>query len=751
MAEPFEDNWDYLSAELEALNSRLRREVARLRQAGPPDRPDVFKGVFISDGEIDHLVEQMSGGEAGTGGAAPQAPDEEAAALLADIAERRRAALARGTYLSLPHLAHLFNLSAFEERLLLLCLAPELDLRYEKFFAYLQDDVSRKRPNVGLALDLLCASSAERLQARALFSPQAPLFRSRLVSFHDDGDTHLLARGLKLDERIVNFLLGTAGLDKQLSACFVPVRPFPGLQSLRWPDELKRQLLGVTGDYLQHMPAGARKLIYNFAGPRGTGRKTLAAALCRELSVPLMFVDVREVLLRHQDFEDAVRRILREAVLQPGAIFLDHFDRLLEDDERADSNRRLLARAIEEFSWLTFLGTQKTWEPSGLFAEHLFLQVELPMPDAGVRARLWESLVGGEDAALAPGADWDELAVKFRLTPGQMRDALTTAHNRARLRGEERPVITPADLHAGCRAQSNQRLAAAARKLSPRHSWADITLPPNELAQLREMCAQLRHRRTVYGSWGFGLKHSLGKGLCALFYGPSGTGKTMAVEIIANELGLEAYKVDLSTVVSKYIGETEKNLSAIFHEAETSNAVLFFDEADALFGKRSEVKDAHDRYANIEINYLLQRMEEFEGLVILATNLRKNIDEAFFRRMHFAVEFPFPDEGQRYLIWRQHFPAAAPVADDIDFNFLAGRLKVAGGNIKNIVVNAAFLAAENSGVIGMKHLIRATRREYEKIGRLCTEAEFDPYHPLLAEHGGAKGGGGDETTADGVR
>jgi SpoVK/Ycf46/Vps4 family AAA+-type ATPase len=287
------------------------------------------------------------------------------------------------------------------------------------------------------------------------------------------------------------------------------------------------------------------------------------------------------------------------------------------------------------------------------------------------------------------------------------------------------------DLVVGCRLQSNQRLGALARKLSPRKGWEDITLPEHAMEQLREICAQVKHRRTVYVEWGFGRKQTLGKGLCVLFYGSSGTGKTLAVEVMARELKLEAFKIDLSTVVSKYIGETEKNLSRVFQEAETGNAILFFDEADALFGKRSEVKDAHDRYANIEIGYLLQRMEEFDGLVILATNLRKNIDEAFFRRMHFAVEFPMPDESHRYRIWKQHLPQSAPVAADIDFDFLSRRVNLAGGNIKSVVVNAAFLAAENSGVIQMKHFLHAVRREYEKIGRLCTDADFAPYHNLL--------------------
>jgi SpoVK/Ycf46/Vps4 family AAA+-type ATPase len=279
----------------------------------------------------------------------------------------------------------------------------------------------------------------------------------------------------------------------------------------------------------------------------------------------------------------------------------------------------------------------------------------------------------------------------------------------------------------GCFAQSNQRLGSLARKLTVKRGWADLTLPRHTLDQLEEICAHVRYRRRVYEEWEFQGRMPHGRGMCALFYGASGVGKTMAVEIIARELQLEAYKIDLSTVVSKYIGETEKNLSRIFAEAESSNAILFFDEADALFGKRSEVKDAHDRYSNIEISYLLQRVEEFEGLVILASNLRKNIDDGFFRRMHFAVEFPLPDAAHRYRIWQQHFPDKAPLGADVDFDFLSRRFPMAGGNIKNIVLNAAFLAASNGGVICMEHLIRATRREYEKTGRVCTETDFAPY------------------------
>jgi SpoVK/Ycf46/Vps4 family AAA+-type ATPase len=244
---------------------------------------------------------------------------------------------------------------------------------------------------------------------------------------------------------------------------------------------------------------------------------------------------------------------------------------------------------------------------------------------------------------------------------------------------------------------------------------------------LREICVQVRHRRTVLEAWGFDKHLAMGKGVNVLFAGQSGTGKTMAAEIIAADLGLELYKVDLSGMVSKYIGETEKNLDKVFTAAREANAILFFDEADALFGKRSEVKDAHDRYANIEVGYLLQKMEEYDGVVILATNLRKNLDDAFIRRLHVAIDFPFPEEPDRMRIWRKVFPPDAPLADDVDLVYLAKQFKLAGGNIRNIALLAAYLSAEDGTTIGMPQIVRAIKREYQKLGKLITETEFGRY------------------------
>lgn len=727
MVKHYENNWDYLMAELGLLDLALGREVLQARHNFAHDQREGFAGLFISEQEVDRLL-----------GHAPEPQVEPPAKLLKaidarrkEIERRKKASLKQDVYLALPRLAQLFGLTPFEEQTVLICLAPELDLKYEKLFAYLQDDITKKRPTIDLILKLLCTTPDEKLRGRSLLSPPATLFRSQILRSQETEEAFSLSRSLRLDERILKFLLAIDGLHQAQAHNIKLLSTKRKLRNLRWSKAIRTRLLGIASEHLRNNLSSGRKLIYHLYGPPGTGKKTLASSLCKELDVALIVIDLNSVLRGGQNFEETVRSLLREAILQPAAVFLENYDQALEKDDEGLFHQQTLARAIEDFSWLTFISTETHLKSTEHFKNHLFLSVELRKPSLRMRASLMKKMTKEATGGTELDTDWGELAAKFHLTPGQMEAAIATARNHAHLREGGQPTLTTRDLYKGCRAYSHQKMATLARKLTLRHTWDDITLPPDSMAQLRELCAQMKYRHKVYSEWAFERKVSLQKGICALFHGQSGTGKTMAVEIVARELRLAAYKIDLSTVVSKYVGETEKNLNAIFREAETANAILFFDEADAIFGKRTEVKDAHDRYANIEINYLLQRLEEFSGVVILATNLRKNIDNAFYRRMDFAIEFPFPDEAGRYLIWKQHFPATAPVADDVDFSFLAERITIPGGNIKNIVLNAAFLAAEQRGAIKMEHLIHATRREYEKIGRMCTEMEFAPYHALL--------------------
>jgi AAA+ superfamily predicted ATPase len=336
-------------------------------------------------------------------------------------------------------------------------------------------------------------------------------------------------------------------------------------------------------------------------------------------------------------------------------------------------------------------------------------------PSHAQRTRLWSEQGSPDEAA--------RLASSFKLGVNEIRAASRMAASLARLRG--RDVAGLAELQAAARLQTRPRLSTLAQKLTPRFTWEDIVLSEDRVEQLREIVAQATHKHTVYEEWGLGEKLTLGRGIAALFAGPSGTGKTMAAELIAGELGLDMYKIDLSGLVSKYIGETEKNLARVFDEAGDSDAVLFFDEADAVFGKRSEVRDSHDRYANIEVGYLLQRLEEHDGIVVLATNLRANIDDAFLRRMRSVIEFPFPEEDDRRRIWERSI-AGAPLQDDVDLGFMAGEYRVSGGNIRNIVLLGAFLAASAGETIGMSHLVRAANREYQKLGRLASAAKQEP-------------------------
>jgi adenylate kinase family enzyme len=371
----------------------------------------------------------------------------------------------------------------------------------------------------------------------------------------------------------------------------------------------------------------------------------------------------------------------------------------------------------------------RTRREAQALADRTVLLVEVPFPSFTERRTAWEAFSGTDGAA--------DVAAKFRLSIEQIVAAAEVSRVAARTRGQDTPE--PADLDLGARHASSSRLGDLAARLSPGYSFDDLVLPDRQRDLLRSISAYLRHRDRVLSEWGYEVTVARTQGLKVLFAGESGTGKTMVAQVLAAELGLDLFRVDLATVVSKYIGETEKNLERIFTAADGSNAILFFDEADALFGKRSEVSDSHDRYANIEVAYLLQRMELYPGAVILATNFKRNIDDAFIRRLDFVVDFPFPEADDRKKIWRLVLPQAAPVSDDIDLDFLATQFKLSGGAIRNCSLAAAFRAADEDGEISMGHLVRAVAQEYGKQGRLTLEADFERFHELIRASG--DGGG----------
>lgn len=720
----YQNSLTHLLDELARIDLLIRMRVLQLRMADS-GAADEFRGLYISEEDVDALLASGFGEDLRCDMNRPQLNRiAEVVKTLEDhIAERKAAGLEDGVELRLERLASLFALSPFEVDAFLACLAPELDLKYERLYSYLQNDVTRKRPSIDLVMTLLCPSFKARLAARGHFSLRSPLVSWRLLHLYDDSpgkQAPLLAKFLKVDERVVDYILGSDEVDAVLLP-FAQVARSQADQEPILENGVKERIVQLAHTYQQ------KPLIFLFLGGYGVGKRTMAEALCRERGMGLLVVDLPRMLEGDLPFETALRLALREALLQNAALYWDRFDLMLDEPRR--SLLHLLVRQLEACPGPTFLAGERNWQPVGALHEVPFIRVQFPIPSYEARKRLWQGHLDSR-FPLAGDVDIDALANKFRFSGGQIRDAIATARNLTLGRGDD--PVAMADLYLACRAHSNQRLSRLARKIRPYYTWADIVLPPDQMRQLREIVNYVKYRPLVFGEWGFEGKLSMNNGPNALFAGPSGTGKTMAAEIVANDLGLDLYKIDLSMVVSKYIGETEKNLNSIFQEAETSNSIIFFDEADALFGKRSEVRDAHDRYANIEIAYLLQKMEEYDGIVILATNLGKNLDEAFVRRMHFTVEFPFPQEDDRRRIWEITFPPEAPRTDDIDLDFLARKFKLAGGNIRNVILSAAFLAAEDGRVIGMEHMIRATRREFQKMGKLVVESDFGRYYHLLS-------------------
>ncbi|MFF5287941.1 ATP-binding protein [Paractinoplanes globisporus] len=403
--------------------------------------------------------------------------------------------------------------------------------------------------------------------------------------------------------------------------------------------------------------------------------------------------DRRLLIVPPPESDTAWQAVVREATLTRSTVVLDLSAPL------PLAGRDVILRA-----------THLTWVLSSQGEQPLESVPDRPWREIAIH----DGVAEAEDWQRAMGRDPDPA---YRLTREQLRLVAAAA-------GADGGLVAPA-----VRRLAGGHLDGVAVRIRPRRTWDDLILPAEESTQLGELASRHRERDTVYGQWHF--RSAPSTGVVALFAGPSGTGKTLAAEVVAGELGLDLYKVDLSAVVSKYIGETEKNLERIFNAAAAGDLVLFFDEADALFGKRSEVSDAHDRYANIEVAYLLQRLETYDGLVVLATNLQRNIDPAFLRRISVAIDFVAPEEPERRKIWQRAFPSTAPVAGDLDVDFLARQFKITGGVISNAALGAAFLAAAENSPITMRHTVLSVRREFQKLGRLRTEKEFDRYFDLV--------------------
>jgi len=613
------------------------------------------------------------------------------------ISDEAALRLSRGPSVSsaddrLAEVARALGLDLLETAVLAVCAAPELNPRLGRLYAYLQDDITRKLPSPLLVGRLLEGDGLSVADVLTALDSGAALRRLGALKLLGDAQTPLAERPIKVADRVAAVLLG-GGMDGP--------PPLGRLRRVALPGHDPGR-----GDAVAAVAAILRRpsrLPVVLTGPDAE------ALLATAYGLPLVIVHARD--LHHLD-------VVAEAALIGALEGRPLVFEGLADVEPGDRPR--LLRAIEERPERTvFVAASPA--AALVLGDCTVLLVEAPQPDFGERRRAWAGLTGSGDV--------DDAAAKFRLSMSQIAEAAEVARLAASARGESVP--SAADLDAGARQASSAKLGELAARLPPGHGWGELVVPSRQLELLKSISAYLRHRDRVLSEWGYEQSVARTQGLKVLFAGESGTGKTMAAQVLAAELGLELFRVDLATVVSKYIGETEKNLDRIFDAADGSNAILFFDEADALFGKRSEISDSHDRYANIEVAYLLQRMEGYAGAVILATNFRRNIDDAFVRRLDFVVDFPFPDAEDRRRIWQLLLPARAPLAPDIDLNFLSVQFKLSGGSIRNCSLSAAFQAADDGGRIEMRHLVRAVALEYGKQGRLTLQADFEHFHDLI--------------------
>ncbi len=603
---------------------------------------------------------------------------------------------------TLLELGQQFALSSFEQKILLLCAAAEIDPEIASLYAQAQGNPNNLYPTFALALTLFDDANWEAL------SPQSPLRYWRLVEINSSLNLPLTLRPLQADERIVNYIKGLNQLDHRLGPFLLPWPPEE--QQVSLPPSQQQQVDKALL-CLEQANSRPRWPILQLVGPDTISKRLVAWQIAERLGVYLYNMPAQLIPSTARELEDFARLWQRESLLLPLALYLNAAE--LESDSSDSGLQQRVQQFLYRSNGLFLLDTRDVWY--NMEQANCVLDVHKPTPTEQITA--WEAILPtGTDSLPA------QLAGQFNLNLPTIQHITNSALTQSAAASKSLPLLSDL-LWQACLAYTRPRLDKLAQHILPKATWDDIVLSEDQRRYLGHIADQVVQRSTVYNNWGFRRRSSRGLGITVLFAGESGTGKTMAAEILANHLKLNLYRIDLSSVVSKYIGETEKNLRRLFDAAEDGGALLFFDEADALFGKRSEVKDSHDRYANIEINYLLQRLEAYQGLAILATNMKSGLDEAFTRRLRFTIMFLKPDETYRQRIWQKIFPSETPV-EGLDYSYLARKFKLAGGSIYNAALNAAFMATAAGTPVSMPHVLEAVRIELLKEERLLNEKDF---------------------------
>lgn len=708
----------YLSARLSLLDTLLKRYlyIFRLKYKYKNE----YAGLVISDQEIDNLFDEKFNEDC------IDSKDKDLLDVIDCEINYKRKIIAeielnQKSNENIPAFSNLgkkFNLSLLHQEIILVALAVEINSKYEKIFSYIQNDITRKLPTIELIGSFINKDS-ELFQERNWFSDKSPLIEFDLIEFISEPSrsyTPFPSQYIKISTRVMQYLLGIDSIDEKIST-FTKKSTYNNFNIHLTDVCISGIIESITGN--KEVP----RIIY-LQNVNGIDNKDVADSICTAIKCSNLIL-FSDPFLDECNIVPVIKRIFREALLSESAVYFDIWiNKYLEPSSFIIQK---IIEYTERTKILVFFSGEQIWEPGRIIGKVKFTRVQIDFPSYEEQKKHWKKAFNGY---LPINSDkvFAKIQSVFKLSRSQIYDVASTAIRLSQ--NTSKKILEFEDIYSACRIHSCTRMGNLARKINLKHEWNDIVLPAEKIMQLKELCSSIQNRSKVYGEWEFDKKLTLGKGISALFAGASGTGKTMAAEIIANTLHVELFKIDLSSVVSKYIGETEKNLAKIFQEAENNNAILFFDEADAIMGKRSEVKDAHDRYSNIETAYLLQRMEEYSGISLLATNFRQNIDSAFVRRIRFIIEFPVPDNSLRKDIWKKIWASGVPLSEDIDFDFIAQKFELSGGNIRNIALHAAFLAAEQNSEVKMVHILSGIKRELQKMGKVCIDQDFGKYQGL---------------------
>ena len=728
----YQDPMDHVRDELRRLALLIELRGLVLKEQGRLADEDRFQGLLLRQGELDALIRRALDG-------ADQIRDDtdvitakrdEFAAMTRRITLREAATLwsvqrdAGGCRLPLLEVSQRFSLDRFGYHLLILGLAPEVDLGFQRMFSHLLNDVTRKRPTVHLALELLTANDAGRRAGRRAFAPDAPAVRYNLIHLEptkSSMETSLLLREFKMPERVVQWLLGMVDLSPAMRGYAALSTAEDRFDDLVF-DTRSAARVAALGQFVRGLEETPREdlgaPLVVLSGVEGVGKRTVAGRLAACAGTPLLVVDLGRTVAPPAERSMFLRDIAREARLHGASLCLAGYDGDTEKVHTMPTLPQLLgiARLSPGLGVVTGCSDEMSLDGAGRgFATRMSLEI----PEAFGRMALWERLLEVTGVPLSEAVDLRGFSLKYGFSAGALARVLRHAHKEAVVRtGDRNAPVDPEDLDMASRVQLGQGLSGIATRVRRVARWEDVILPEDIVDTLSEIIRHARYRNEVFHDWGFDHKMTSGKGLSALFSGPPGTGKTMVAGVIAADLEMDLYRVDLSQVVSKYIGETEKNLSKVFQSAAGNQFIILFDEADSLFSKRTEVKSSVDRYANLEVNYLLQKMEEYNGICILTTNFEKSIDDAFKRRLNFRIDFPFPEAEDRARLWQVHVPSQAPIEAEVEWDWLAEKYELSGGNIKNAVLRAAFRAAEQGRAISVEDLEYAAERESRELGKL---------------------------------